>query len=295
MNDARNTTWTSQVQLPRDTPTVSTSSRGLRYGDGVFVTLGIQGGVLLDAALQMNRLNSAAAVIGLQPPACFESPSTATKNLATIVAELQPNFAEGVARLQWFAGAGPRGFGRESVQAEAIVDLTPGPAPRNMSLIVLPDGLVPLPALPHHKTCSALANILCAREALHRGADEAVRVDSGVLLETASANLFWIRNGTLFTPATSLPLYPGSMRQRILECAPTVGLRVEEGAFAADCLAGAETILLANAVRGIEVAQLVDGRTLDPSSPILARLRMAAETRRLELGIPLPGAADANA
>ena len=295
MNDPRSTTWTSLVRVPQGAPAVSTSSRGLRYGDGVFVTLAIHGGVILDASLQMNRLNAAATAIGLQPPARFASLSEAARNLAAIVVELQPAIAEGVVRLQWFAGNGPRGFGREAVRAEAMVDLTPTPAPRSVSLVVLPDGFVPLPALPHYKTCSALANILCAREALDRGADEAVRVNSGVLLETAATNLFWIRGGELFTPATSLPLYPGSMRERILECAPTVGLRVEEGAFSADCLASAETIFLANAVRGIELVRFVDGRTMGAQSTILDQLTCTVEARRREMGTPLKGPTNANA
>jgi branched-subunit amino acid aminotransferase/4-amino-4-deoxychorismate lyase len=288
-------TWTSETLLP-GTPAVAATSRGLRYGDGVFVTLRIHGGVLLDAALQMNRLLEAARAIGLAAPARFETPFNAAETLATIVADLDPATTEGVARLQWFAGTGPRGFGRETVRAEALVDLTPGPEPRSPSIVVFPTGHVPLPALPRFKTCSSLANILCAREALRMGADAAVRVESGALLETASANVFWICDGTLFTPSASLPLYPGSVRERILECAPAVGLVVEDGEFGADALVDAQTVFLANAVRGIEVVRSVDGRAMGPPPPITAELRTAVEARRIERGIPLdPGAADADA
>ncbi|TDJ47414.1 MAG: hypothetical protein E2O48_03640 [Gemmatimonadetes bacterium] len=295
MSDLHDRTWMSQAAPPGGSPVVSASSRGLRYGDGVFVTLGIHGGVLLDAELQMNRLHRSAQVIGLDPPTCFEARSGRAGKLAAIVAQLDPAITDGVTRLQWFAGAGPRGFGRERVRAEAIVDLTERPESRSLSLVVLPDGHVPLPALPHHKTCSSLANILCAREALDRGVDEAVRVESGVLLETASANVFWVRDDILFTPAASLPLYPGSMRERILECASHVGLDIEEGAFACDCLGSAEVVFLANAARGIEFVHVVDGRAMGPQPTILARLEAAVEARRLELGIPLVGHMNADA
>ncbi len=285
----------NQLQPPEGTPAVSASSRGLLYGDGVFITLGIRERRLLDAQLQMSRIHEAAQAIGLQPPARFEAPGDGAQCLAAIVATLDPTVTDGVARLQWFAGSGPRGFGRGMVQAEAIVNLTNAPGSRDVSLVVLPNRHVPLPALPRHKTCSSLANILCAREALHRGVEEAVRVDSGVMLETASANLFWIHGDTLFTPADSLPLYPGSMRERILECAPSVGLAVEEGAYAGDCLTGADTVFVANAARGIEVVRQVDGQPLDQPPVILARLKTAVQDRRRELGILLNGAVDADA
>jgi branched-subunit amino acid aminotransferase/4-amino-4-deoxychorismate lyase len=243
----------------------------------------------------MNRIHEAAQAIGLQPPDRFETPLVGARSLATIVASLDPTVTDAIARLQWFAGSGPRGFGRGLVQAEAIVDLTNAPGSRDVSLVVLPDGHVPLPALPRHKTCSSLANILCAREALRRGAEEAVRVESGVMLETASANLFWIHGDTLFTPADSLPLYPGSVRERVLECAPAVGLAVEEGAYAGDCLTSADTVFVANAARGLEVVRQVDGQLLGRPPRILARLETAVEGRRRELGILLDGAVDADA
>ena len=284
----------SQLRPSSDVPAIAASSRGLRYGDGVFVTLRIHNGVLLDAALQTMRLQRAAEAIGLRPPEHFQAPSEAAGNLAAIVAGLGPSITDGVVRVQWFAGAGPRGFGRESVRSDAIVDLSPEPTPRDVSLVVLPSGQVPLPALPKFKTCSALANILCAREALSRGADEAVRVDSGVLLETASANLFWFQEGILFTPESSLPLYPGSMRERILDCAPTIGIRVEEGAYPADRLIDAQTVIVANATRGIEVAQLVDGRTMGPPPDSLATLTSAVEAQRQALGISLVETGDAS-
>lgn len=288
-------TWTSGI-LPPGTPAVAATSRGLRYGDGVFVTLRIRSGVLLDAELQMSRLLEAAGAIGLAAPARFETPFSAAATLATIVADMDPTTTDGVARMQWFAGAGPRGFGRETMRAEVLVDLTPGPDPRNPSIVVLPGGHVPLPALPRYKTCSSLANILCAREALRLGVDAAVRVESGAVLETASENLFWIRDEILFTPACSLPLYPGSVRERILECAPAVGLDVEDGEFGVDAVVTALTVFLANAVRGIELVCSVDGRAMDPPPPILTELRIAVEERRIERGTPLnPGAADADA
>lgn len=282
--------------MPPGMAAVPAASGGLRYGDGVFVTLAIQSGVLLDAQLQMSRIHDAARAIGLEPPDGFGRPAGAAARLAGIVSELDPRAGDGVARLQWFAGVGSRGFRRDTAQAEAIVDLSPAPVARRPAVVILPDGRVPLPAVPRHKTCSSLANTLCAREAGRLGADAAVRVDSGLLLETASANVFWVRGGVLYTPADTLPIYPGSVRARILECAPSVGLAVEQGEFGTDAILGAESVLLGNAARGLEHARSVDGRMLGETPEALKSLESAVEDRRLEQGIRLAaGGGDAHA
>lgn len=282
--------------MPPGTAAIPAASGGLRYGDGVFVTLAVRSGVLLDAQLQMSRLHDAARAIGLEPPDGFGRPASSAARLADIVSELDPGARDGVARLQWFAGVGSRGFRQDTAQAEAIVDLSPVPATRRPAVVVLPDGRVSLPALFRHKTCSALANILCAREAGRLGADAAVRVASGLLLETGSANVFWVEKGVLYTPADTLPIYPGSVRARILECAPAVGLTVEQGEFGIDAMLGAESVILTNAARGLECARSVDGRSLGKTPEQLKNLESAVEDRRIEQGIRLTaGGGDAHA
>ncbi len=291
MIERKISTWTSWGN-----ESIPAASGGLRYGDGVFVTLAIRSGVLLDAQLQLGRLHEAAGAIGLEAPDAFGSPAGAADRLASIVSELDPGARDGVVRLQWFAGVGSRGFRQGIAKAEAIVELSPAPAVRRPTVVVLPDGRVPLPALGRHKTCSALANILCAGEAGRLGADAAVRVASGVLLETGSANVFWLREGVLYTPADTLPIYPGSVRARILECAPAVGLTVEQGEFRPDAILGAESVLLTNAARGLEYARSVDGRVLGETPESMGSLGSAVHRRRLEQGIRLAaGGADADA
>jgi branched-subunit amino acid aminotransferase/4-amino-4-deoxychorismate lyase len=278
----RTTTWTSWGN-----ESVPAASGGLRYGDGVFVTLAVRSRVLLDARLQLGYLHDAARAIGLEPPETFGSPEGSADRLASIVSELDPGARDGVVRMQWFAGVSSRGFRKHSVQAEAIVDLSPAPAARRPAVVVLPDGRVPLPALFRHKTCSALANILCAREAGRLGVDAAVRVASGMLLETGSANVFWVRKSVLYTPADTLPIYPGSVRARIIECAPAVGLTVEQGEFGADDILVAESVILTNSARGLEYAGSVDGRSLGKPPESLRRLESEVRERRHEQGIRL--------
>lgn len=274
-------TWTSAPAPSGDT--LSTASRSIRYGDGVFVTLAIRDGVLLDARSQLDRLRRAAAHIGLRPPPPFVDEDEAPFALGAVLESLGAGPAsDGTARVQWSAGPGPRGFGRDDLDAEAIVDLAPPPVQRRPTVARLPEAESPLPALPRWKTCSALAQVLCERAARARGADTGIRTRDGLALETGSANLFWLTGHRLYTPETGLPLYPGSVRERVLECATDAGLRVEEGRFGADELDHADAIVLTNGARGLEFAASLDGRRL-PEPPEMLRLLADAVLARRAL------------
>jgi branched-subunit amino acid aminotransferase/4-amino-4-deoxychorismate lyase len=259
---------------------VPESRRIFRYGDGVFITLAVEEGLVLDANLQLARLFAAAEAVGLERPAGFETAGAARLATEELASDLCTGRERAILRLQWHAAGDSRGFGRVSADSEVLAEAMPAPVPRRPTVAILEDGSVPLPSVPRHKTCSALANILCAQEAQRLGTDEAVRVDSGVLLEASSANVLWLVGRELFTPSATLPLYAGSVRQRVIEGAPAAGLEVCEGEFAPGILETAEAVLLVNAARGVECAREVDGRSLGPVPDTVVELTEEVARRR---------------
>lgn len=284
--DEERKTWTSAPAPAGDG--VSASGRSVRYGDGVFVTMAVRAGVLLDARLQLDRLRRAAAHIGLRPPEPFADEDEAPFALGAVLEVLGGGPAsDATARVQWSAGPGPRGFGRDEMEAEAIVDLAPAPAERRPTVVRLPESESPLPALPRWKTCSALAQVQCERAARARGAETGIRTWNGLALETGSANLFWLRDDRLYTPDAELPLYPGSVRERVVECARDAGLPAEEGEFGAGELDHADAIVLTNGARGLEFAASLDGRALPEPPDVLHLLADAVLARRALDGVLL--------
>jgi branched-subunit amino acid aminotransferase/4-amino-4-deoxychorismate lyase len=91
----------------------------------------------------------------------------------------------------------------------------------------------------------------------------------------------------LYTPDAALPLYAGSVRERMIECALDGGLGVEEGRYGPEELAGADAVLLTNAARGVEAARSCDGEDLPEPPPVVAALAEAVEARRIAGGLPL--------
>ena len=191
--------------------------RAYRYGDGVFATLALRSGILLEAEAHTAQLHEAAAAVGLEAPASVTTPESLLEILRLLGVEAETS---GTVRIQLSAAPGGRGYGRPAAATRELVEVHPVPAPRDVTVAVLDDGEVPLSPLPAVKTCSALPHVLCAVAAARRGCAEALRVDRGFVLETSAANVFWESGGELYTPAAYLPLYPGCTRSFVIDSTP---------------------------------------------------------------------------
>jgi branched-chain amino acid aminotransferase len=249
----------------------------VRYGDGIFATLRIEEGRLLDAERHAARLTRGAEQLELDPPEGFEDEATIPDRLATIASDLSAIAAgtgaadrrDGVLRCQWSAAGESRGYGRDR-RSVALVEFSLAPAPRTPVLRILSDEAVPPPAMPGIKSCNAIPHVLAARHARRLGVDEVVRMHQGRITEGAASNLFFELNGRLRTPADFLPLYPGVVRERVIEAAAEIGIEVEEGEWTPGDLLSGQGALLTNSVRGVEVVTRVDDRELGPTPLIRA-------------------------
>lgn len=92
------------------------------------------------------------------------------------------------------------------------------------------------------KVCGHYVNsILATSEAKEKGYDEALLLDSdGFLAEGPGANLFFEKNGVLFTPQKG-NLLPGITRATVLELCKKTGLEVKEGLYLPEDLKTADS------------------------------------------------------
>ena len=61
--------WFNGKSVPEDSPVLSTSDRGFRYGDGFFETMRVADGRLLFAERHWKRLKRTADTLGIRIPA----------------------------------------------------------------------------------------------------------------------------------------------------------------------------------------------------------------------------------
>jgi D-alanine transaminase len=116
------------------------------------------------------------------------------------------------------------------------------------------------------KTTALLANILMKQAAADVGAQEAIIVRDGEVLEGSSSSVFLVVNGVVVTPPNSRKVLPGTTRDAVLELAkgsiPTQirTIRVEE-------LQQATEIWIAAATRDVVPITKLDGISVGDGKP----------------------------
>ncbi|MBT8461358.1 MAG: aminotransferase class IV [Gemmatimonadetes bacterium] len=275
--------WARGVLRPATEFRPHVGDRAFRYGDGVFATLLLEQGFLLDADAHVQKLTASADAIGLTVPEPVSSAPQLCEVLRLMGAD---DSTDAVVRIQVSCESGGRGYDRGECDAWELVELHALPGQRVLSVAILEPGEAPIPAMPAIKSCSALAHVTCARAARRRGVVEAVRCSGDHLLEASSSNLFWEANGDLFTPSASLPLYPGVTRSVVVHEARRSGWTVHEGEFARSALERAGGAFLTNAVRGVEPVAELGGMRMEWAAELEA-LRAAVQAARIEGAAPL--------
>lgn len=71
----------------------------------------------------------------------------------------------------------------------------------------------------------------------------------GVVAEGITSNIFWIKDGILYTPSTKLGILPGITRKMVIELAGIIGIQVREGSFLTWELEQADECFITTAVQ----------------------------------------------
>jgi branched-chain amino acid aminotransferase/4-amino-4-deoxychorismate lyase len=111
------------------------------------------------------------------------------------------------------------------------------------------------------KSLSYLDNVMARLQAQDRGADEALMLNSrGEIAGGAAANLFWLADGRLYTPALDCGVLDGIARGQVIAAAPGLGLAVVETRAQLAELEGAQAVFLTNSLIGVRPVHQIGGR-----------------------------------
>jgi branched-chain amino acid aminotransferase len=269
--------------VPRDAARVSAFDRGFLYGDGFFETTRIEGGaaVFLDRHLRRMAASCLETGFGRAPDA-----GALTEGVRALIA------ANGVRTgyLRISVSRGPYDGHLTRLQADVLTVLAEA---RTAELAPL-DGAAPISVvrsaygrdqrspIVRHKSLSYQLNVLALTEGRAAGADEVYFLNTaGELAEGAISNLFFVRDGTVRTPAVTCGLLPGVTRQVVLELCEAEGVPSEVGRYGEQDLLAAEEAFCTNSLRGLmPVARILGepARTV-PGGPLLGRLQRAYAAR----------------
>ena len=264
-----------------DEATVSVHDRGFAYGDAVFETIRVYGGVPFRWDAHADRLRASAEALSLPVP--LSDAALRGRIVETVAAN---DIREAAVKLSVTRGPDTRGLTPPTDPDPTVVvtvsPLAPGGSDGERAwteparLQTAKTRRVPDRALPASaKTHNYLNPILARLETRVSDADEALVLDSeGYVAEAAAANLWFVDERGLYTPSLDGPVLPGITREIVMEIAESEGIPVTEGQFAPDDVRDAEEAFLTSSIREIRPVETVDGVAVGdgPVTNLLTRL-----------------------
>jgi branched-chain amino acid aminotransferase/4-amino-4-deoxychorismate lyase len=254
---------------------ISPDDRGFTLGDGLFETVLALKGEFIGLDAHFARLAAGCAVLGLPAP----DRTAIERRMRRALAQAGVADARAAVRVTLTAGVGGRGLDRpmELVPRLAVV-AAPAARPtapaRLVTASVRRNDQSPTARL---KSLAYLDNVLARAEARAVDCDEALMLNTrGELACAAAANLFWIVDGALFTPALACGVLAGTMRARVLAAAAGLGVEARELAAERAAFMAAEAVFLTNALIGVRPVAEVDGARFGPHR-LVERLAVAVD------------------
>ena len=225
---------------------ISVRDRGFRYGDGVFETMAVYKGVAYQLNWHLARLSASLKAVRID----FDVTSILDPCRALL---LQNNVEEGLLRITISRGLGGRGYSPDrNTPPTYVIETLPMP-PRWRKPVFLwksqYERISPT-ALPiRYKLSQGLNSTLARIEAEDHECLDALQLNGkGEICETSSANIFWLKDDILYTPALDCGVLEGATRATILRISP---YPVKEVMALLSELAEAKAVCICNSVWGI--------------------------------------------
>lgn len=123
------------------------------------------------------------------------------------------------------------------------------------------------------KTLNYLEAILARRQAVEEGADDALFFNTQhCVTEASCANIFFLHQGRLITPALEDGVLPGITRSRILNHCYQLAIDCVEMSISKEMITQAEAAFLSSSLQGIQQVAFFEQQEFVQNHPIVLRL-----------------------
>jgi len=237
-------------------PSLGSSNRSFRYGDGLFETIRVNNGHVLWSERHFYRLKKGAELLRLELPETFSHDFF----VAQIHRVYRHNHPEGGhARVRFAIYRTEGGFYVPEENAASFLiettKLSSSLYPLNRKGILVDffeEYYKPCHALSNIKSSSALIYVMAGLYRKERKLDDCLLInDERLLAEAISSNVFLVNGNQLITPSLDQACVEGVMRSVVIELAPSLGFKIEERPVEPDELLHADEVFLTNTISGI--------------------------------------------
>lgn len=240
--------------LPADDPLVAAGNRGLRYGDGLFETMRVVNGRIVLQHLHFERLFHGLSILQFQCPPLFTPQYLAE----SVLALCRKMIIEPAARIRLNIVRGNGGlYDPENHSPNLIIEAWPLELPASMNengliIDIYDKARKHFDILANIKSNNYLPYVLAALYAKQNRLNDCLLLNTeGRICDATIANIFWVKDGRLFTPPLSEGGVGGVMRRYLLENTAS-HYPVQEALLTPQMLEQADELFLTNAIQGIK-------------------------------------------
>lgn len=255
---------------------ISAYDRGLTLGHGLFETILCNKGAFALIRYHWKRLLTSADLLGIKISFDLSEMETMIKELL----EANNFIDEKVAvRLTVTDGIYERGLLSNGQQKPTVI-LTAARLPetqmQSMTATIVTTRRNEGSLSARIKSISYLDNIFAKKEAVDKGFDEAILLNSkSYVAEGSISNIFMVKNNTLYTPPVDDGALPGVTRHIIINKLNLDGIEIKEQHITVDMLLNADEVFISNALMGVKPISKLDNKIL-PDNFCIANLLSAA-------------------
>ena len=271
--------------FPPEEARLSVFDHGFLYGDAVYETLRTHRRRPFLFSRHFGRLMDSAEALGLGIPWS----EARLRQEVDRTLQAGANDSESLIRMIVTRGVGPLSPDPEPCRTPTVIILAvplvelPAAAFENGVAITI-SGLRRDPQIAKIKSASLVHQVIGIREAKARGAEEAIFLSSaGHLSDGARSNIYLVRGGEVWTPSPEAGIIRGITRSVVLDVARDLGIRVVEGKYAPDLIAGSDEVFITSVTRGVlpvtrvDEGPVGDGRVGPVTRRLLEGFRTAVE------------------
>ena len=250
--------------VEHDQPCILATNHSYRYGHGLFETMKVRDGVILLSDLHFERLFKGISILKISVPESFS-----LERLQNEITDLcNKNNCEKLARVRLSVSGGNGGLNDTGGAPDYLIECWP--LTESVKGLNNAEGLIVDVFADARKSCDVFSNLKCSSHLPYvmaaRSAKENKFNDCFVLnnfdriCDSTIANVFWIKNGAVFTPPLSEGCIAGVMRRYLINKSRLTKYKAQEKMCEVGDLESADEIFLTNAIRGIRWVKRFRGK-----------------------------------
>ncbi|MCC5913616.1 MAG: aminotransferase class IV [Balneolaceae bacterium] len=253
-----------------DKAAVSVADRGFVFGDGVYEVTRVVDGRFFGEQGHLNRLRE--GLQGLK----INMPEEEIEKIPQISRDLLKKNGhtkgEATVYLQVTRGAAfPRTHQFPDPPVKPTLFLSTGPFTAHKDLHESGVDAITVPDVRwsrcNLKTVNLLPNTLAKEQAHAAGVNSAVMIRDGVITESPNANIFCVKDGTLFTYPASNYILNGITRRTVIQIAMDAAIPLIEEPVRMDDLFELDELFFSGTTTDIQPVTEIDGRPIGSGKP----------------------------